>query len=249
MPTGLALHEHEIGRALLLRADFQRGAHVHRVARIFIVVICAMALAGCVRTTRSSIISQTVESKKVTKYKKYTRSRSRMSISALPLISQTANHPKVTEPNKFTERKSRTAIPLPAAPLLSPQPEPSCEFETAESKVEERQKLDYEQQCYRHAEMIVRSRLQLLQDSVDKTISTLKRTPTPLPAAPLLSPQPEPSCELETTGSSGDDRQKLDYERQCYRQAEMIVRSRLQLLQDSVDKTIDAIKRSERGGL
>ena len=248
MPTGLALHEHEIGRALLPRANFQRRAHVHRVARIFIVVICAMALAGCVRTTRSSIISQTVESKKVTKYKKFTRSKSRTVISALPLISQTANHKKVPASNKFTEPKSRTAIPLPAAPLLSPQPEPSCEFETAESKVEERQKLDYEQQCYRHAEMIVRSRLQLLQDSVDKTISTLKRTPTPLPAA-LLSPQPEPSCELETTGSNADERQKLDYERQCYRHAEMIVRSRLQLLQDSVDKTIDAIKRSERGGL
>jgi len=249
MPAGLALHEHEIGRALLPRVNFQRRAHVHRVARIFIVVICAMALAGCVRTTRSSIISQTVDSKKVTKYQKFTRSKSGTVISALPLISQTVNHKKVTASKKFTEPKSRTAIPLPAAPLLSPQPEPGCEFETGESKIEERQKLDYERQCYRHAEMIVRSRLQLLQDSADKIISALKRTPTPLPAAPLLSPQPEPSCELETTGSSGDDRQKLDYERQCYRQAEMIVRSRLQLLQDSVDKTIDAIKRSERGGL
>jgi hypothetical protein len=252
MPTGLAVHEHEIGRALLLR-DFQRGAHVRRVAGIFIVVICAMALAGCVRTTRSSTISQTVDSKKVTKHKNFW-SKSRMPISALPLISQTANHQKVTESNKFTERKSKTAISLPAAPLLSPQLEPSCEFETGESKIEERQKLDYERQCYRHAEMIVRSRLQLLQDSVDKTISALKRTPTPLPAAPLpaaplLSPQPEPSCDLETPGSSGDERQKLDYERQCYRHAEMIVRSRLQLLQDSVDKTIDAVKRSERGGL
>ena len=171
-----------------------------------------------------------------------------MSISALPLISQTANHPKVTEPNKFTERKSRTAIPLPAAPLLSPQPQPSCEFETAESKVEERQKLDYEQQCYRHAEIIARDRLQLLQDSIDKTISAIKETPIALPPAPLLSPQPEPSCEFETAGSSNiDERQKLDYERQCYRHAEMIVRDRLQLLQRSVDATISAIKRRERG--
>jgi hypothetical protein len=194
------------------------------------------------------MISQTADSKKVTKSKKFSGSKSRTPMSAAPLRSQTANKEKVAESDKLTERKSRAAIPLPAAPLLSPQPEPSCEFETAESKVEERQKLDYEQQCYRHAEMIVRSRLELLQDSVDKTISALKRTTTPLPTASLLSPQPEPSCELETSGSNTDERQKLDYERQCYRQAEMIVRSRLQLLQDSVDKTIDAIKRSERGG-
>jgi hypothetical protein len=88
---------------------------------------------------------------------------------------QTANSKKVAESKKFTESKSRTPIPLPAAPLLSPQPEPSCEFETTESNLDERQKLDYERQCYRHAEMIVRSRLQLLQGSVDKTISAVKR--------------------------------------------------------------------------
>jgi len=91
------------------------------------------------------------------------------------MISQTVNSKKVTESKKFTESKSRTPIPLPAAPLLS-QPEPSCEFETADSNADERQKLDYERQCYRHAEMIVRSRLQLLQGSVDKTISAVKRS-------------------------------------------------------------------------
>jgi hypothetical protein len=105
---------------------------------------------------------------------------------------------------------------------------------------------DYERQCYRHAEMIARNRLQLLQGSVDKTISATKRMPIPLPAAPLLSPQPEPSCE--TTDTNADVRQKLDYERQCYRHAEMIVRSRLQLLQGSVEKTINAVQRSEQSG-
>jgi hypothetical protein len=144
MPIGLALHEHEIGHDALLRADFRRRAHAHIVARVFTVVICAIALAGCGCTTRSS------------------------------MVSQTANSKKVTESKKFTEAKSRTPIPMPAAPLLSPQPEPSCEFETTESNADERQKLDYERQCYRHAEMIVRSRLQLLQGSVDKTISAVK---------------------------------------------------------------------------
>jgi hypothetical protein len=91
------------------------------------------------------------------------------------MMSQTANSKKVTESKRFTESKSRTPIPLPAAPLLSPQPEPSCEFETTESNADERQKVEYERQCYRHAEMIVRSRLQLLQDSVDKTINAVQR--------------------------------------------------------------------------
>jgi hypothetical protein len=54
--------------------------------------------------------------------------------------------------------------------LLEPQGEPDCKFKgplsnpiTAE---EMRMKLDYEQQCYRQAEEIVRARLQQLQDSV-----------------------------------------------------------------------------------
>ena len=40
-------------------------------------------------------------------------------------------------------------------------------------------------------------------------------------------------------------RAKLDYEAQCYRQAEVIVRARLQRLLSSVDKTIRAVKRRE----
>src|SRR5271166_213016 len=142
MPIGLAPHEHEIGRDTLLRAEIRRRVHVHIVARVFTVVICAIAVAGCACTTRSST------------------------------MSQTANSKKVTESKKSTESQSRRPIPLPAEPLLSPQPEPSCEVE---SNADERQKLDYERQCYRHAEMIVRSRLQLLQSSVDKTISAVKR--------------------------------------------------------------------------
>ncbi len=39
---------------------------------------------------------------------------------------------------------------------------------------------------------------------------------------------------------------KLDYERQCYRQAEMIVRNRLQRLQGAVDETIKVVKIKSR---
>ena len=60
--------------------------------------------------------------------------------------------------------------------MLSRQSEPDCEFKATESKTDERMKLDYERQCYRHAEMIVRNRLELLQNSVDTTIKALKRT-------------------------------------------------------------------------
>jgi hypothetical protein len=145
MPIGLALYEKGIDRGELLRAGFRRRAPVHIVARVFMVVTCAVGLDGCACTTGGS------------------------------MMSQTANSKKVTESKRFTESKSRTPIPLPAAPLLSPQPEPSCEFETTESNADERQKVEYERQCYRHAEMIVRSRLQLLQDSVDKTINAVQR--------------------------------------------------------------------------
>jgi hypothetical protein len=156
------------------------------------------------------------------------------------------NSRKDIESKNSTESRSEARIPLPAAPLLTPQPEPNCEVETTGSNANERQKLDFERQCYRHAEMIVRGRLQLLQDAVDKTISANNGTPIPLPAASLLSPQPEPVCE--PTDTNTDERQKLDYERQCYRHAEMIVRDRLQLLQRSVDTTLDAVKRGERRG-
>jgi TPR repeat protein len=50
--------------------------------------------------------------------------------------------------------------------LLAPQPEPNCAFKTDDPNITERQQLDYERQCYRHAEMIVRNRLQMLQDAI-----------------------------------------------------------------------------------
>jgi hypothetical protein len=79
----------------------------------------------------------------------------------------------------------------------------------------------------------------------------------------LLREQPEPVCEYrppeksETRAldnSKGGDpaadaaalRTKLDYERQCFRHAEMIVRQRLHALQASVGATIKAIQRGAK---
>jgi hypothetical protein len=88
------------------------------------------------------------------------------------------------------------------------------------------------------------------------------RAPIPVPDAALLKAQPQPACEYN--GASADQaalskppdakvlasvaeaelRTKLDYERQCYRHAEMIARRRLDALQASVRATIRAIDRS-----
>jgi len=70
----------------------------------------------------------------------------------------------------------------------------------------------------------------------------------PLPPHALLKPQREPDCEYKSAEPEADDRHKLDYERQCYRHAEIIARNRLDLLQGSVNKTVKAVKRSERAG-
>jgi hypothetical protein len=70
--------------------------------------------------------------------------------------------------------------------------------------------------------------------------------PIPLPRRALLAPQPAPSCEPEGAEAL-DERQKLDYQRQCYRHAGMIARERLQALQVSVDRTVKALKEDERG--
>jgi hypothetical protein len=73
---------------------------------------------------------------------------------------------------------ARARIPLPDRTLLQRQPEPDCIFRGTISSpmtVEElRQKLDYEQQCYRQSESNVRVRLHSLQDAVEDTIKAVE---------------------------------------------------------------------------
>ena len=71
--------------------------------------------------------------------------------------------------------------------------------------------------------------------------STASKTDIPLPDSNLLVPPPEPNCELGAPDLKAADPRKLDYERQCYRAAEVFARSRLLLLQNSVDEMIKAI--------
>jgi hypothetical protein len=179
---------------------------------------------------------------------------------------------------------ARTLIPLPNRALLTPPAEFNCEINAArpdeapdqsspglppaqaDADTALRAKLDYERQCYRHAEMILRDRLLLLQARAGETIKAATKCAAasagssagpraqasiPLPAQALLEPPPEFECEKTTpTGAQTDPdaamRAKLDYERQCYRQAEMILRDRLLGLQASVGETIKAVNRGER---
>jgi hypothetical protein len=73
---------------------------------------------------------------------------------------------------------ARARIPLPDRTLLQRQPEPDCSFRgmiSSPMTVEElRQKLDYEQQCYRQSESNVRVRLHSLQDAVEDTIRAVE---------------------------------------------------------------------------
>jgi hypothetical protein len=72
---------------------------------------------------------------------------------------------------------SRSSILLPDPELLKRQPPPDCQFKPATSADDDValrtiMKLDYEQQCYRQSESIMRSRMERLQDAVNKTIES-----------------------------------------------------------------------------
>lgn len=71
---------------------------------------------------------------------------------------------------------ARLSILLPDPELLKRQSPPDCQFTpSADDDVALRtiMKLDYEQQCYRRSESIMRSRMELLQDAVNKAIESL----------------------------------------------------------------------------
>jgi len=90
---------------------------------------------------------------------------------------------------------SKANIPLPSRALLIEPADVNCEFKDsslddavgapqptptrAEADAALRVKLDYERQCYRHDEMILRNGLQLLQASVGEMIKAVNRNERP----------------------------------------------------------------------
>jgi len=65
----------------------------------------------------------------------------------------------------------------------------------------------------------------------------------PLPNAALLAPPPESGCAFQIATLNAAPSQ-LDYERQCHRDAGVILRDRLLRLQASVGETVKAINRA-----
>jgi hypothetical protein len=164
------------------------------------------------------------------------------------------------------------SIPLPDAALLTPPPESGCAFQIVSLNAAPSQ-LDYERQCHRDAGVILRDRLLELQASVGVTVKATNRAcpaadsaagpgsrpSIPLPRRTLLTPPPDVDCTFKDSSDAADSapsptpaqaaaavRMKLDYERQCYRHNEMILRSGLEQLQAAVGETIKAVTGNDR---
>ena len=62
----------------------------------------------------------------------------------------------------------------------------------------------------------------------------------------LLEHQAAPDCEFRSAAEADSDAalrlMKLDYESQCYRQSEFILRARMERLQDAVKKTLKSFR-------
>jgi hypothetical protein len=164
------------------------------------------------------------------------------------------------------------SIPLPAAALLTPPAESSCAFQIVSLNAAPSQ-LDYERQCHRDADLILRDRLLKLQASVGETVKAINRAcpdavstarpgsrpSIPLPRPTLLTRPPDVDCTFKDSSDAADSapsptpaqavaavRMKLDYERQCYRHNEIILRNGLEQLQAAVGETVKAVTGSDR---
>jgi hypothetical protein len=72
-----------------------------------------------------------------------------------------------------------------------------------------------------------------------------------IPEPDLLERQVAPDCEFKSTDQVDSDVallriMKLDYERQCYRQSDSILRARMERLQDAVRKTLESLNHGSR---
>jgi hypothetical protein len=133
-----------------------------RPATVASLALIGLILAGCARSTTENASA----------------------IKRVSIFSSSSKHtskqnsqPRISPP--VSERASQSGISLPEPELLEHQAAPDCEFKSAaqaDSEIARRaMKLDYEQQCYRQSEAILRARMERLQDAVGKTIESLKR--------------------------------------------------------------------------
>jgi len=128
-------------------------------ARLLIISVLALELAGCARNPPPRESSLTQRQARATPVRLHSHARVR------------AEAPQHTE--------LRVRRPDPA--LLAPQPSPNCEFKRADIKAVDadewaRLKIEYERQCYQEAEKAARERLSQLQGSAACEIERAPQT-------------------------------------------------------------------------
>ena len=122
---------------------------------------------------------------------------------------------------------------MPEPALLQPQAEPGCEAKTSRLQDGERAAQGRKPEPTKVANL-----------SRDEQSVRSDGQPPPLPPAPQSNHRVGQADPNATLGL----RIGLEYERDCFRRAEMKVRDRLRRLQTAVGRTMKAVKRIERDG-
>ena len=123
-------------------------------------------------------------------------------------------------------RDVSVTIPLPSPELLERPNEPDCEIPPSDrllGAIPETTRLIYERQCYKNAETVVRSKLQLLQDAIASTVKSLndagasttlqpaagseQGAPAPAKDAAIAPKEGTPAKSGEAPGNAGDRRE------------------------------------------
>jgi hypothetical protein len=133
---------------------------------------CAIDLAGHEPATRDAMVPEPFHQSDA-REARTPPLKSHRKTKDVAATSSAKQHKKVADGWSLA---SITAIPLPDSDLLVPPSEPNCELEAPESKAGDTRKSDFEKQCYRAAEVFARSRLLLLQSSVEKMIAAITDT-------------------------------------------------------------------------
>jgi hypothetical protein len=119
-------------------------------------------------------------------------------------------------------------IPLPRQALLRPEPEPGC---TAEAAGPETHGGDWRPPALRHA---------------SAAMLAVGASDGPQLPATVISGQSESEVAQADPNLALSQRIKLEYERDCFRRAEIRIRERLLKLQQAVAVTARAVKRAEQ---
>jgi hypothetical protein len=99
-------------------------------------------------------------------------------------------------------RDVSVTVPLPGPELLERQREPDCEIPPSDrllGAIPETTQLIYERQCYKNAETVVRSKLQLLQDTIARTVKALNDAD----ASGTLQPAEGPAKDITIAQKAG----------------------------------------------